>query len=327
MMRALILAAVAFMACPLLAQTIPTALGPAPQASLPLPDVVPTAEDGASRMTVLVRINGQGPFHFVVDTGADRSVISRELAAQLGLRKAGNVRLHAMGGSGRADLVKIEALQVSSRVTRHLDAAALPRQYIGADGLLGLDSLKGQRIIMDFRAGTMTLEPATQRERDEESGGDVIIVTARSRLGQLVMVDADANGQKVWVVVDTGAQNSVGNSRLKRLMFARNPKTSFRPIEMIDVLGQRTPADYTIVNRLRIGGVLMANAAIAFADAHPFRLFDLHNKPSMLLGMESLKSFDRVSVDFTARKITFLLPPPAPRAANRPAASGGAKSP
>lgn len=75
---------------------------------------------------------------------------------------------------------------------------------------------------------------------------------------------------------------------------------------MVDVLGQRTPADYTIVNKLRIGGILMGNAAIA--DAHPFKLFELQKKPSMLLGMENLKSFQRVSVDFAAKKIKFLLP-------------------
>ena len=53
----------------------------------------------------------------------------------------------------------------------------------------------------------------------------------------------------------------------------------------------------------------MGNAAIAFANAHPFKLFDLAGRPSMLLGMEGLRSFDRISVDFASRKIKFLLPP------------------
>jgi hypothetical protein len=52
----------------------------------------------------------------------------------------------------------------------------------------------------------------------------------------------------------------------------------------------------------------MGNAAIAFADAHPFKLFGLDKKPSMLLGMEGLRSFERVSVDFSTKKVTFLLP-------------------
>ena len=258
-MHALVLAALLFSPSPVLAQESRDTFVAEATASAAA-DVVPTGDDGAARMTVPVMVNGEGPFSFVIDTGADRTVISRELAERLALRKAGNVRLHAMGGSGRVDVVKVDHLQISPRVSRRLEAAALPRQYIGADGLLGLDSLKGQRIIMDFRAGTMTLEPATQRERDVDSASDVIVVTARSRLGQLVMVDADANGQKVWVVVDTGAQNSVGNLRLKRLMLARDPRTTTRPIEMIDVLGQRTPADYTIVNRLRIGGGLLGLA-------------------------------------------------------------------
>jgi predicted aspartyl protease len=122
------------------------------------------------------------------------------------------------------------------------------------------------------------------------------------------MVDADANGEKIWVIVDTGAQNSVANSRLRSVLVKRNPATDIKPIEMIDVLGKRTPAEYTIVDRLRIGGIAMGNAAIAFADVHPFRIFELHRKPSMLLGVESLRSFRRVSVDFATRKVKFLLP-------------------
>ncbi|MEY3658024.1 MAG: hypothetical protein RL425_785 [Pseudomonadota bacterium] len=267
-----------------------------------------TGVDAAFRMTVPVMVNGQGPFHFVIDTGADRTVISRETADQLALPQAGTKRLHAMGGSGQVRMVKVDQLQMSNRTAKHLKLAALPRQYLGADGLLGLDSLKGQRIVMDFKTGTMTLQSAGSPDASLPDGSDLIVVTARTRLGQLVLADADVNGEKVWVIVDTGAQNSVGNSRLRRLLLSRNPKTTVTPIEMIDVLGRRFPGDYTIVNRVRIGGVLMGNAAIAFADAHPFKLFGLDKKPSMLLGMEGLRSFERVSVDFATKKVTFMLP-------------------
>ncbi len=269
---------------------------------------ISSGADAAFRMTAPVMVNGQGPFHFVIDTGADRSVISRETADQLALPQAGTNRLHAMGGSGQVRMVKVGQLQMSNRTAKNLRLAALPRQYLGADGLLGLDSLKGQRIVMDFRAGTIVLKPAETPESVGSEGADLIVVTARTRLGQLVLADADVNGEKVWVIVDTGAQNSVGNSRLRRLLLSRNPQATVKPIEMIDVLGRRFPGDYTIVNRVRIGGVLMGNAAIAFADAHPFKLFGLDKKPSMLLGMEGLRSFERVSVDFATKKVTFLLP-------------------
>jgi predicted aspartyl protease len=293
---------------PLLAQTI--ASSPAGQivTETQAGGDVATGLDLAMRMTVPVMINGKGPFQFVVDTGASRTVISEDLAKQLALPSAGTARLHAMGGSANVRMVRINTVEVSTNKKKGVEAAALPRRYVGADGLLGIDSMKGQRIVMDFVAHTMRVEPSTVAEEPVPPEADLIIVTARTRLGQLVMVDADANGQKIWVVVDTGAQNTVANSKLRALLVKRIPETEIRPINMVDVLGHNTPAEYTIVSKLRIGGVSMGNAAIAFADAHPFKLFGLTKKPSMLMGVESLRSFRRVSVDFSTRKVSFLLP-------------------
>jgi predicted aspartyl protease len=301
MMRCIVLLPIALIAAPLTAQTVAAASSV---------NAVSTSEDLAKRMTVPVTINGQGPFDFVIDTGADRTVISKELAERLGLVQDGTAKLHAMGGSSQVDIVKIDRVQVSTNVATNVRAAALPARYVGADGLLGIDSLKGQRIEMDFVAQTMKIVPSEVPEAAPTRDGEVIVVTARSRLGQLVMVDADANGEKIWVVVDTGAQNTVGNPKLRAVLAKRVQGTEVKPIDMIDVLGQRTPADYTIVDRVRIGGVAMGNTAIAFADAHPFKIFDLRKKPSMLLGIETLKAFKKVSVDFSTRKIKFLLPPP-----------------
>lgn len=274
---------------------------------LPKEEVIATAVDESLRMTVPVMVNGEGPFQFVIDTGADRTVISSELAERLGLPDAGKARLHAMGGERDVRIVAINSVQVSTNTARDVRAAALPAQNLGADGLLGIDSLKGQRIIMDFKAQTMTVVPSSKKDRTPDEDEGMIVVTAKTRLGQLVMVDADANGQKVWVVVDTGAENSVGNTRLKRLMIKRNSNLPVKTVEMSDVLGKRTPAEYIVVDNMRVGNIAMKNSPIAFADAHPFKLFDLTTKPAMLLGMEGLRIFERVSVDFSTRKIKFLL--------------------
>ncbi len=279
----------------------------APPALPAVTNTVTTGLDLAQRLTIPVMVNGQGPFDFVIDTGADRTVISAELAERLGLPEAGKARLHAMGGSANVNIVKIESVTFSNVNSRNVRAAALPMRHLGADGLLGIDSLKGQRIIMDFPAGTMRVEPSTAPE-PKVTDGELIIVTARNRLGQLVMVDADAAGQPISVVVDTGAQNTVGNAKLRGLLTRGSREGKVTRVDMIDVLGQRTAADFTVVDRVRIGGVSMGNLAVSFAEAHPFRIFGLSRKPSMLLGIETLKAFRRVSVDFTTRKIKFLLP-------------------
>lgn len=289
-------------------QTIPSPIVTETTSTGVAGDVLAAGSDKAKRMTVPVMINGLGPYQFVVDTGADRTVISEELADRLDLPRAGTAKLHAMGGSGNVNLVRIKTVQVSTNIAKQVLAAALPRRFVGAEGLLGIDSMKGQRIVMDFQANTMRVEPTSTPEEAVPVDGDEIVVTARSRLGQLVMVDADANGQKIWVVVDTGAQNSIANSKLRALLIKRVPEAVIKPINLVDVLGRNTPAEYTIVSKLRIGGVSMGNAPIAFADVHPFRVFGLNKKPSMLLGVESLRSFRRVSVDFSSRKVKFLLP-------------------
>jgi predicted aspartyl protease len=305
-MKSVFLAAVAaLMATAAQAQVLPPA---APAGDLP-PDIISTGEDDVARLTVPVMVNGKGPYNFIIDTGSDRSVISRELAEQLAVPKGRKATLHTMGGADEITTVKLDSLQVSSNIIRHLEVPALPRKYLGADGLLGIDSLKNQRVTLDFAAQTMTVEASNTREiRKEVDPGGTIVVTAKSKLGQLVLVDADANGEEVWVVVDTGAQNTVGNTPLRRLMVKRTPEGGFRPVELISVVGDRIPADFTIVGHMRIGGLKINNAAVAFVDAHPFRKFGLQRKPAMLLGMEGLRPFRKVSIDFANRRVKFHLP-------------------
>jgi predicted aspartyl protease len=308
-MKLVLLATLALLAStPSLAQT---AAGAAPESIAvgEQRDTIDTGEDQDQRLTVPVMVNGQGPFNFIIDTGADRSVVSRELADKLALPQSGKATLHSMGGVNEIKTVKIDRLQVGSNVIRDVKAPALLRRNLGADGLLGLDALKNQRIVLDFTAQTMTVEQAnTKAVREERDAAGTIIVTAKSRLGQLVLVDADANGQDVWVVVDTGGQNTVGNSALRRLMVKRTPAGGFKPVQLVSVVGDRIDADYTIVGRMRIGGIQLSNAAVAFVDAHPFKRFGMLRKPSMLMGMDGLRMFRRVSIDFANRNVKFLMP-------------------
>jgi len=48
-------------------------------------EIVDIDEDRAQRMTVPVSIEGRGPFSFVIDTGAERTVLSRKIATRLAL--------------------------------------------------------------------------------------------------------------------------------------------------------------------------------------------------------------------------------------------------
>ena len=278
-------------------------------ATPPAEAVIDAAADRNLRMTVPVTIDGKGPFPFVVDTGADRTVVSRELATLLNLEPGKSVTMHSMTRVETVDTVVVPRLEVvgggSGGARDELHAPALSEYYLGAKGLLGVDSLKGRRVVMDFRKKTFTVTDSRFRDPQEP---DTIVVTARSRFGQLVLVDSDIDGLPITVIVDSGAQNSIGNLALRRLLAKRQRGMEFYKTQLTDVTGGSMPAELALVDNIRIGGFTVNTVVVAFADAHPFKRFDLLNRPAMLLGMDTLKVFRRVSVDFAARKIRFLLP-------------------
>lgn len=267
-------------------------------------DVISFVTDATDRMTVSVSIEGKGPYPFIVDTGSQRTVIAKELARQLRLGSGPVAEIHSMSGRQSVQTVIIPSLEVNARSVKDIRAPALATADIGAAGILGIDSLQSQRVLLDFKAGTMTIQPST--ERTEKWDGETIVVRAKSRFGQLVLADASADGKKVWVIVDTGAQVSVGNEALRRKLFGRKSRKEIRRIELISVTGGSMPADYTTLEAMRLGGVTINNLPVAFADAHPFRKLGLTSRPALLLGMDALRLFDRVSVDFANRKVRFM---------------------
>ena len=266
---------------------------------------IDAGSDRQLRMTVPVTVDGKGPYPFVVDTGADRTVVSRELATHLKLAPSGTATMHTMAGVGPVNTVRVTTLTVGGGTNVDIKAPALPREHLGAHGLLGVDSLQGRRVIMDFRKGTFEVADSKIREVREP---DTIVVTARSRFGQLVLVDSDIGGTPITVVIDSGAQNSIGNLALRRMLAKRKKVRNFVPTVMTDVTGATIAAELALVDNIRIGGFTINDVAVAFVDAHPFKRFELLNKPAMLLGMDTLRAFRRVSVDFAQKKVRFLLP-------------------
>ncbi|HEX8239753.1 MAG TPA: retroviral-like aspartic protease family protein [Allosphingosinicella sp.] len=266
--------------------------------------VLGTEEDRWARMTVPVNIGSEGPFAFVVDTGAERTSIAQELARDLRLGQGRRARLHSMTEVSQIQTVLIPALEVGGRSVRDIHAPALQRRYIGAEGILGVDSLQSQRVSFDFVRQLMTVTNSHRRE--ESWPADTIVVTARNRLGHLVLVDASVDGQKVWVILDTGAQTTVANNVLRRKLEQKGRLKTTIPVMLQSVTGGQMLADQTVVKRIRLGGIDINDMPVAFADVHPFAKLGLSDRPALLLGMDALRLFDRVSVDFPNRRVRLL---------------------
>ena len=263
------------------------------------------ARDSYQRMTVPVRLGGKGPFRFLVDTGSDRTAISRQLAVALQLDSAPRARLHSATGETQVAMVVVPNLMLSRKAMKRIDAPLLDAADIGADGILGIDALRSERLSFDFVARTVSL--TNSPEITEIDDRDVIVVRARRRDGRLVITDAAAEGQHVSVVLDTGSQYSVGNAALRRALERRGTLDIRGPIELISVTGATLRGELAVIGELQIGGTTVRGLAMVFADAHTFRQLDLDRRPAILLGMNGLESFDKVSIDFASRKLRLVV--------------------
>jgi len=256
-----------------------------------------------TRMTVPVLINGKGPYRFIVDSGATRTVISSRLAAELGLPSAGTVPLHSVGGESDVPAVQIDNLYVGALPAKAIVAPVLDEANLGGEGILGIDTLAHKKVVIDLVHHRMSVEPADTVIR--RAAANEIVVTARSRFGQLVLADADVSGQHVYAIVDTGSMVTIGNSVLQDKL-VQHKRAIPQPVTITDVTGRKIVASYAPIRDLRLGAFHMSNVTIAFDDAHVFERFGLTKKPAMLLGMDMMQAFTRVSIDFARRRVRLL---------------------
>jgi predicted aspartyl protease len=262
--------------------------------------------DASHRMTVPVSIEGRGPYSFIVDTGAERTVISQELARDLALAPGQPARMHSMTEVSDIGTMLIPSLRIGKKRVGEIHAPALARRNLGAEGILGVDTLQTQRVVFDFQRQEMAITPSRKIEIKWPEG--TIVVTAKNRFGHLVLVDASVEGQKVYAIVDTGSQVTVGNNALRRKLQRKQRLGTLRQVELVSVTGGTVIVEQAKIGKMHIGGVEINDLPIAFADVHPFRKLELVDRPAILLGMDALKLFDRVSVDFANRRVRLLRP-------------------
>jgi len=266
-------------------------------------DVLKTAAEEFNRVTVPVTVEGQGPYRFMIDTGAQATVLSRELADQIGVADRKTATLVGMSSRAQTEVAPVMELGLGSRLFYIETVPLVAQDNIGsADGILGIDSLQEQRVLLDFKARTFSVADAGTLGGDK---GYDIIVRARRVLGQLVITDAELDGVKVAVIVSTGAQGSVGNLALQEKLRGR----ALDEAHMTDINGDMQTSSVELAKSISIGRVNVNNIAVAFVDSPTFKQLGLDDKPAMVLGMNELRLFKRVAIDFKERKVLFDLPP------------------
>jgi predicted aspartyl protease len=259
------------------------------------------------RLTVEVTVEGRGPFRFLVDTGANRSVVSHQLASRLSLPPGRSVRMHSVTGPSQQRTARISGMRVADRALPEISAPLLDAQHVRADGIIGTDLLRSSLVHFDFKANLLSIGAPGSKRAPADEDQETIVVTGKRRDGRLIVTEAEADGQRLTVVLDTGSEVTIGNEALRRALARRGNLVDDRRIELASVTGERLPASLMVLDKLELGGLALQGLGIAFADAHTFAVMGLERRPALLLGMNALRAFDSVTIDLGARKLRFVL--------------------
>jgi gag-polyprotein putative aspartyl protease len=161
---------------------------------------------------VQTRVNGAGPFSFLLDTGTTRTVIDPGLARQLQAPAIGVVTLNGMLRRRQDKLVKIHDVRMGQASVSDLGAIVdeLPRQKLlvpGIRGVLGEDFLSHFDFLIDYKGRLLRFgdaPPTGERCRFETmSKHDGMLTTNRLLVG---VEFTEVSGDNIQLQLDTGAK-------------------------------------------------------------------------------------------------------------------------
>ena len=115
-----------------------------------------------SLVVVPVMINNRGPYKFLLDTGANKTVLSATVADKLGIPKGRIEMLLSPGGNVPVNARTLNTLEVGAARLENVEIAVGKlglMRTLNVDGMLGGDYLRRFKISIDYDNQIVNIEP------------------------------------------------------------------------------------------------------------------------------------------------------------------------
>jgi len=271
----------------------------APEPPAPIPELGPnaagpTTNDRSGRVIAPVFVNGQGPFRFLVDTGANRSAVTPRLVERLGLPPAGVGEVHSVHEMVVAPLVHVNGLSYGGVPLTSGRMPNLGGEVLAdLDGLLGTDALHGRLLRIDFDQRCLEIAPA--RRASLMTGCTQL--PAQKRSEDLILTQGRIQDQRINIVIDTGSDSTFANIALRdqlslRARPERDPMRAYtagRPVILNSAL---------LIPSIVLGDVTARNIVAYVGDFHIFQYWQLQQVPTLLIGMDVLSQARALAIDY-----------------------------
>jgi predicted aspartyl protease len=277
-------------------QPVSAAPNAAPAAIDPL-FASPTRLDRVGRIVAPVYINGQGPFRLVVDTGASHSTISPQLAERLALSPAESsaILLNGVTGTAQVPAVNVQRMQAGDLVIQNAQVPVVWSSIMaGADGILGVAGLRRERILVDFRKDRILIS----QSQPPDDLSRYLKVPARRVAGGLLAVDVRVGSVRARAIIDTGSERTLGNTALLNALHKRHEAQRTVATKVFGATTDVSEGQQQVAPTIVFGAATLTDVTVVFGDFHIFKVWDLEQRPALLIGMDVLGTVQVLVIDF-----------------------------
>jgi predicted aspartyl protease len=250
---------------------------------------LPFSSSPRGHVLVPVSIDGGEPLRFVLDTGAGRTTVTPELVQRLGLAPVPGETVGTRGVHGLTEnpVVRIPSLRFGEAEVQDQEAVVLGLDHITqgkwqADGILGMDFLRGFDLRLDFSASSVALFPRASSPTDCAACPEGVRGTAFESIHSgFVLLPVTVDGHPVKAVLDTGSGHSGLNSRAAESLGVELP-----PLPA----GSRGGHGFGLqTGPVRLGNQVLTERPTLRVMDHPvMEALGLADSPSMLMGTDQL---------------------------------------
>ena len=264
------------------------AFAAAPHAAVGERADVTSFEPGHSEIVLSVRLNGRGPFRFLLDTGSTHTTMSARTAEAIGAPVVAKAAMGSAAGSRETLVVQVSSLQVGPVTFSTLLASVIELGEVSGggtiDGVIGQDALGSLRYTIDFRQRRVVWAPPDAMD----AGGSSLPLQVS---GGRFLIALPQRHVLLRLVPDSGAASL--------LLFAPHPAlpvTSGPSLATLTTMSGQTDVRMATVRELRVGSLTLRDVPAVVAERD-------RSEPVEVDGLLPLHLFDRVTVDGPGKRL------------------------
>jgi predicted aspartyl protease len=259
---------------------------------------------GAQPLILLpVQVNGDGPFEFILDTGAGTSLLSSDLAKKLKIKIISTREGQSGGGKISVSLAKVDSLAVGQAKLDDVDVGIVDLTHIGntigtkIDGDIGYNFLKHFRITIDYHDCEIRLDEPRRIQRLGRSSKAEVPMRLASLAKPLLLVDVHANGHGPFqFAIDTGTSTTAIAPELARQLGLKSS-----PIGPLTTGGAQVNVTAGTLESFKVGRAGVDDLVVVVADFFGTLSQAVGAKLDGIVGYNFLRNF-RVVMDYPSEK-------------------------